>query len=79
MDIKIIKADYLNPAHKKDIQNLLNSYALDPMGGGKELTKETRDAEFLNYNSSDLNWHIFNVSLELFFPQMNANKRKIRK
>ncbi len=43
MDIKIIKADYLNEEHAKEIAVLMNSYASDPMGGGKPLTKEVRN------------------------------------
>ena len=43
MDIKIIKADYLNAEHAKQIAILMDSYALDPMGGGKPLAKEVRN------------------------------------
>jgi len=38
MKINIIKANYLDSTHEKDIINLLNSYALDPMGGSKPLS-----------------------------------------
>jgi len=38
MTLKIIKANYLDSTHEKDIIKLLNSYALDPMGGGKPLS-----------------------------------------
>ncbi|MDF0556656.1 GNAT family N-acetyltransferase [Kamptonema sp. UHCC 0994] len=34
---EIIQADLSNPTYAKALVNLLNIYALDPMGGGKEL------------------------------------------
>ncbi len=37
MSITIIRADYANRQHAQDIQNLLDSYARDPMGGGQAL------------------------------------------
>jgi ribosomal protein S18 acetylase RimI-like enzyme len=37
MNVEIIKADYLNPAHGRAIGHLLNAYASDLMGGGKFL------------------------------------------
>ena len=37
MHIKLIKADYSNEQHAKDLIMLLNAYALDPMGGGEAL------------------------------------------
>jgi len=40
MDIHIIKADYAK--HGDDIVNLLNAYALDPMGGGKALSDDVK-------------------------------------
>lgn len=40
MEIKVVKADYLNIEHENDIQRLLNSYASDPMGGGAPLDEE---------------------------------------
>lgn len=42
MKIDIFKADYLNKAHAQDIPFLLDSYAKDPMGGGKELLPEVK-------------------------------------
>lgn len=39
MDIKIIKASYSDNKHSNEIAYLLNSYASDPMGGGKPLEK----------------------------------------
>ena len=39
MNIKVIKANYLNSKHSKEIQELLNIYASDPMGLGKPLDK----------------------------------------
>lgn len=38
MKTSFIKADYHNQQHAKDLVMLLNLYALDPMGGGEELT-----------------------------------------
>ena len=43
MNIKIIKANYLDEIHERDIQNLLDAYAIDPMGGGKALSSEVKD------------------------------------
>jgi len=37
MIIKLIKVDYKNEQHGKDLIMLLNAYALDPMGGGESL------------------------------------------
>lgn len=37
MQINIIQADYHNEQHGKDLVMLLNSYALDTMGGGEAL------------------------------------------
>ena len=58
MNIKIIKADYLNVDHAKDIGFLLNQYATDPMGGGKSL-----DASIINNISTELSKlpHAFSV------------------
>lgn len=38
MKIEVVKADYSNHQHKKDIPFLLNQYAMDPMGGGAPLS-----------------------------------------
>ena len=43
MNIKVIKADYLNKQHKKEIPMLLDGYASDPMGGGKPLDEEIKN------------------------------------
>ena len=43
MHIEVLRADYLNPAHAADLVFLLNSYALDPMGGGEALCQSVRD------------------------------------
>ena len=40
--IKIIRADLTNSSHAKALVSLLNSYAQDPMGGGKELSEFTK-------------------------------------
>ena len=39
MNIKIIKADYHDPGHAKDIEYLLSFYASDIMGGGTALNE----------------------------------------
>ncbi len=38
MNIEIIRADYHNATVANDVLMLLGAYALDPMGGGEELT-----------------------------------------
>ncbi|VAW61510.1 Histone acetyltransferase HPA2 and related acetyltransferases [hydrothermal vent metagenome] len=42
MNVDVIRADYSNKAHEKDIQCLLDAYASDPMGGGKPLHHEVK-------------------------------------
>jgi GNAT superfamily N-acetyltransferase len=42
MIIEIIKADYLNEKHAKEIAVLMNCYASDPMGGGMPLTEKVK-------------------------------------
>ncbi len=37
MNIDVIKADYANAVHEKEIKFLLDAYARDSMGGGKPL------------------------------------------
>ncbi len=37
MKINIIRADYQNTQHGRDLLTLLNAYAMDPMGGGEPL------------------------------------------
>jgi len=39
MDIRIIKANYLNPGQARDIEYLLSCYASDIMGGGVALNE----------------------------------------
>jgi len=43
MKIDIINVDYLNPHHAKDMRLLMNTYAIDPMGGGKALSRSVLD------------------------------------
>jgi len=38
MKLELILADYHNKQHSTDLLMLLNSYAVDPMGGGEELS-----------------------------------------
>ncbi len=40
--IDIIRADLTNPTHANALITLLNRYALDPMGGGEELSDFTK-------------------------------------
>lgn len=40
----IIRADYGNLRHAKDIVTILRSYAMDPMGGGEDLSPEVQAA-----------------------------------
>ena len=42
MKIDVIRADYLDPRHAADLVFLLDSYALDPMGGGVGLSAEVQ-------------------------------------
>lgn len=42
MIIELIKADYHNEQHGKDLMLLLNAYALDPMGGGEALNADVQ-------------------------------------
>ena len=43
MKHKTIQADYHNTTHAKDIVALLNTYALDKMGGGKALSSKVQE------------------------------------
>ena len=43
MNIQIVKADYMNLQHGKDIPMLLDNYASDPMGGGKPLNEDVKN------------------------------------
>lgn len=42
MAIKIIEADLSKPSHQKDLIHTLNTYALDPMGGGEGLSDNVK-------------------------------------
>lgn len=42
MKINLIQVDYNNSTQADDLVMLLNAYALDPMGGGEELTDEVK-------------------------------------
>jgi len=41
--IKVIRANLSNPTHSNALVTLLNAYALDPMGGGEELSDFTKE------------------------------------
>ena len=43
MNFNVIVADYSNKQHARDIVLLLNHYASDPAGGGKELNNYTKE------------------------------------
>ncbi len=43
MNIHVIKANYSDSKHEKEIQELLNIYASDPMGGAKALDKKVKE------------------------------------
>ncbi|MEZ5535316.1 MAG: GNAT family N-acetyltransferase [Thiolinea sp.] len=43
MNIEIIKADYYNEKHAREIPALLDAYARDPMGGGVPLIDAVKD------------------------------------
>jgi len=43
MNIEVISADYQNENHTRDLIDLLNAYALDPMGGGEPLSQYTKE------------------------------------
>jgi len=42
-NIQCIIVDYQNPQHARDLVFLLNSYALDPMGGGEALPQTVQE------------------------------------
>lgn len=42
MDIEIVNVDYLNQNHANAIAFLMDSYATDPMGGGKPLDDQVK-------------------------------------
>lgn len=35
--LRILRADYTNPTHARDLLALLDAYARDPLGGGTPL------------------------------------------
>ena len=43
MNVEIVKADYSNKQHEKEIPLLLDAYASDPMGGGEPLAEEVKN------------------------------------
>ncbi|MEP2381346.1 GNAT family N-acetyltransferase, partial [Parasphingorhabdus sp.] len=38
----IVRADYNDPKHAADIVSMLRSYAMDPMGGGEDLSGQVQ-------------------------------------
>jgi ribosomal protein S18 acetylase RimI-like enzyme len=42
MNIEVISADYTNAQHGEDLVELLNAYALDPMGGAAPLSDHVK-------------------------------------
>lgn len=43
MSISLVRADYQNGQHAKDLVMLLNAYALDEMGGAEALSSEVQE------------------------------------
>jgi len=43
VNIEVIKADYLNEQHEKEIPMLLDRYSTDPMGGGQVLNEDVKN------------------------------------
>jgi ribosomal protein S18 acetylase RimI-like enzyme len=43
MKIDVVQADYLDPRHARDMGQLLEAYAADPMGGAAPLAAGVRD------------------------------------
>ncbi len=41
--ITTLRADYHNPKHGADIVSMIRHYAMDPMGGGEDLTKDVQN------------------------------------
>ena len=44
LSLTIVRADYDDPKHAADIVTVLRSYAMDPMGGGEDLSAEVQAA-----------------------------------
>jgi GNAT superfamily N-acetyltransferase len=40
MQIRVVEADYGDPAHARDVAAMTNAYALDEMGGGRPLPED---------------------------------------
>lgn len=43
-NIQIVTVDFAVPGHRVALVDLLNCYALDPMGGGRALSEQVREA-----------------------------------
>lgn len=43
MNLEIFQADYHNEKHARDLMHLLSVYALDPMGGGEDLSDYAKE------------------------------------
>lgn len=43
MDLRVREADFSDPRDANGIVTVLNSYAVDPIGGGRTLTSDVRD------------------------------------
>lgn len=53
MSLAIIKADYDNPSHGAAIVAMLRDYAMDPMGGGEDLSPYAQDNVVAGLNAHD--------------------------
>jgi ribosomal protein S18 acetylase RimI-like enzyme len=65
--IEIVRADLTNPRHRQALVSLMNSYALDPMGGGGGLSdyaKANLPAELAHRNTA----HVILATVDSQYP-----------
>jgi ribosomal protein S18 acetylase RimI-like enzyme len=58
VNLEVTIADYSNKKHSKDIAYLLNIYAKDPMGGGKDLSDDIKNSIVLELSKRVNNFSI---------------------
>lgn len=58
VNINIFKVDYTDTQQSTDLSYLLNSYALDPMGGGEALTPYVQDNVALELSKLPHAWSV---------------------
>lgn len=56
--MNIIEADFSDPNHSEAIIKLLNEYALDPMGGGRELPEHVKTNLVKEQHKRDTSFHV---------------------